>query len=59
MILKIHARQVAKLVNLETQVTGVCLLILMGFVNIFALHQDIVGMEKLTTLVMIVVVVEL
>ena len=37
----------------------VCLLILMGSVNIFAQKQDIVGMEKLTKLVSTVVVVEL
>ena len=58
-ILKLHALQDAQNAKLETQTVGVCLLILMGSVDISAQNQDIVGMEKLTKLVLTVMIVEL
>lgn len=54
----VHALQDAKPANLEALMMGVCLLTLMGSVNIFAQHLDIVGMEKVIKLVMIAVFVE-
>ena len=55
-ILKLHALQDAKPARLGAQVTGACLSILTGSVNIFAQNLDIVGLETVTKLVMTVVV---
>ena len=58
-ILKFHALRDALPAKLGAQVTGVCLLIRMRSVNISAQKEDIVEMDKLTKLVMTVVVVKL
>ena len=58
-IFKMRALQDAKAAKAEALMTGVCLLILMGSVNIFAQNMDIVEIQRSTKLVLTVVNVEL
>ena len=58
-IFKMRALQDAKAAKVEALMTGVCLLILMGSVNIFAQNMDIVEIQRSTKLVLTVVNVEL
>ena len=58
-IFKMRALQDAKAAKAEALMTGVCLLILMGSVNIFAQNMDIVEMQRSTKLALTVVNVEL
>ena len=58
-LLKQDVLQDATSVDLEAQVTGVCPLILMGYVNIFAQYRTLVEMEMLTKPVMTVEDVQL
>ena len=54
-----RALQDAKAAKMEALMMGVCLLILMGSVNIFAQNMDIVEIQRSTKLVLTVVNVEL
>ena len=58
-IFKMRALQDAKTAKTEALMTGVCLLILMGSVNIFARNMDILEIQRSTKLVWTVVNVEL
>ena len=58
-IFKMRALEDAKAAKVEALMTGVCLLILMGSVNIFAQNMDIVEIQQSTKLVLTVVNVEL
>ena len=58
-IFEIRALQDAKTAKVEALITEVCLLILMGSVNIFAQNMDIVEIQRSTKLVLTVVNVEL
>ena len=53
-----RALQDAKAAKVEALMTGVCLLVLMGSVNIFAQNMDIVEIQRSTKLVLTVVNVE-
>ena len=57
-IFKMRALQDAKAAKVEALMTGVCLLILVGSVNIFAQNMDIVEIQRSTKLVLTVVNVE-
>jgi len=59
LFLRLDALQNAKAVDLEALVTGVCPLILMGYVNIFAQNGTLVEMEIFTKPVMTVEDVQL
>ena len=58
-IFKMRALEDAKAAKVEALMTGVCLLILMGSVNIFAQNMAIVEIQQSTKLVLTVVNVEL
>ena len=58
-IFKMRALQDAKAAKMEALMMGVCLLILMGSVNIFAQNMDIVEIQRSTKLALTVVNVEL
>ena len=55
-IFEIRALQDAKTAKVEALITEVCLLILMGSVNIFAQNMDIVERQRFTKLVVLTVV---
>ena len=55
-IFEIRALQDAKTAKVEALITEVCLLILMGSVNIFAQNMDIVEIQRYTKLVVLTVV---